>query len=54
LNQELHEIEELSAEPNTSLVCRRWRLSLLDEFDPEGQDEYFRIMDERARRAERE
>jgi hypothetical protein len=49
LIQELHEIEELLG----GTERHHWfvddgGLSLLDEFDPEGQDEYFRIMDERA------
>jgi hypothetical protein len=56
LIQELHEIEELlGGEPHHWYVDDGG-LSLLDEYDSEGQDEYFRRMDERAaaHRAEEE
>ncbi len=47
--QELHEIEALCGENER----HHWfvddgGVSLLDEFDPEGRDEYFRVLDERA------
>jgi hypothetical protein len=47
--QELHEIEELlGGGERHHWFVDDGGLSLLDEFDPEGSDEYFRIMDERA------
>jgi len=46
--QELHEIEELCGGERQHWFVDDGGLSLLDEFDPEGQDEYFRIIDERA------
>ncbi len=51
--QELHEMDDLFG-GETHWAVDDGGLSLLDEFDPEGQDEYFRKMDERfaARRAE--
>jgi hypothetical protein len=51
--QELHEMDELFGS-ETHWSVDDGGVSLLDEFDPEGQDEYFRKMDERfaAKRAE--
>ena len=49
LIQELHEIEELlGGNERHHWFVDDGGVSLLDEFDPEGQDEYFRIMDKRA------
>ena len=47
--QELHEIEALlGGNERHHWFVDDGGVSLLDEFDPEGQDEYFRILDERA------
>ena len=55
LIQELHEIEELlGGSERHHWVVDDGGLSLLDEFDPKGQDEYFRIMDARAAARQRE
>jgi hypothetical protein len=53
ITQELHEMDELFG-GETHWAVDDGGLSLLDEFDPEGQDEYFRKTDERfaAQRAE--
>jgi len=52
--QELHEIEELCGGERHHWCVDDGGLSLLDEFDPEGQDEYFRIMDDRAAARQKE
>jgi hypothetical protein len=53
--QELHEIEALlSGGERHHWSMDDGGLSLLDEFDSEGQDEYFRIMDERAAARQKE
>jgi hypothetical protein len=53
--QELHEIEELlGGGERHQWFVDDGGLSLLDEFDPEGQDEYFRIMDARAAARQKE
>ena len=55
LIQELHEIEELlGGNERHQWFVDDGGVSLLDEFDPEGQDEYFRILDERAAARQRE
>ncbi len=54
LTQELHEIEELLGGERHHWFVDDGGLSLLDEFDPEGQDEYFRILDERAAAQQKE
>ena len=47
--QELHEIEVLlGGKERHHWFVDDGGVSLLDEFDPEGQDEYFRILGERA------
>jgi len=47
--QELHEIEALlGGNERHHWFVDDGGVSLPDEFDPEGQDEYFRILDERA------
>ncbi len=46
--QELYEIEELCGGERHHWFVDDGGMSLLDEFDPEGSDEYFRILDERA------
>ncbi len=46
ITQEMHEMDELFG-GGTHWAVDDGGLSLLDEFDPEGQDEYFRKMDER-------
>ncbi|CAG0928870.1 hypothetical protein TFLX_01113 [Thermoflexales bacterium] len=49
LTQELHEIEALlGGEERHHWFVDDGGRSLLDEFDPEGQEEYLRILDERA------
>lgn len=53
--QELHEIEALlGGNERHHWFVDEGGVSLLDEFDSEGQDEYFRVLDERtaARQAE--
>ena len=52
--QELHEIEELCGGERHHWFVDDGGLSLLDEFDPAGQDEYFRIMDDRAAARQKE
>jgi hypothetical protein len=53
--QELHEIEELlGGGERHHWFVDDGGLSLLDEFDPDGQNEYFRIVDERAAARQRE
>ena len=52
--QELHEIEELCGGERHHWFVDDGGLSLLDEFDPEGQDEYFRSMDDRAAARQKE
>ena len=47
--QELHEIEALlGGNERHHWFVDDGGVSLLDEFDPEGQEEFFRILDERA------
>ncbi len=52
--QELHEIEELCGGERHHWFVDDGGLSLLDEFDPEGQDKYFRVLDERAKARQQE
>ena len=53
--QELHEIEALlGGSERHHWSVDEGGMSLLDEFDPEGSDEYFRVMDERAAARQRE
>ncbi len=54
LIQELHEIEELLGGERHRWFVDDGGVSLLDEFDPEGQDEYFRLLDERAAARQKE
>lgn len=54
LIQELHEIEELLGGERHRWFVDDGGVSLLDELDPEGQDEYFRLLDERATARQKE